>query len=54
MNNLELGGFVAMQREDKEWIQTVSVSGQVELSSAHRLRELIWQAKGRRTIALLA
>jgi anti-sigma B factor antagonist len=46
MKNLELGGFAAMRCEDKDGIQVVSVSGEVDLYSAHRLRELIWRAKG--------
>jgi anti-sigma B factor antagonist len=45
MKNLELGGFAAMRCEDKDGIQIVSVSGEVDLYSAHRLRELIWRAK---------
>ena len=34
-----------MRCEDKDGIQIVSVSGEVDLSSAHRLRKLIWRAK---------
>jgi anti-sigma B factor antagonist len=45
MKNLELGGFATMRCEDKCGIQIVSVSGEVDLYSAHRLRELIWRAK---------
>jgi anti-sigma B factor antagonist len=45
VNNLQLGGFAAMGCEDKDGIQIVSVSGEVDLYSAHRLRELIWRAK---------
>jgi anti-sigma B factor antagonist len=45
MKTLELGGFVAMRCEDKDGIQIVSVSGDVDLYSAHRFRELIWRAK---------
>src|SRR5215216_3396201 len=39
------GGFAGMRCEDKNGIQIVSVRGEVDLYSAHRLRELIWQAK---------
>jgi anti-sigma B factor antagonist len=46
MKTLELGGFAAMRCEDKDGIQIVSVSGEVDLYSAHRLRELLWHAKG--------
>jgi anti-anti-sigma factor len=46
MKTLELGGFAAMRCEDKGGIQIVSVSGEVDLYSAHRLRELLWHAKG--------
>jgi anti-anti-sigma factor len=45
MKNLQLGGFAAMRCEDKDGIQIVWVSGEVDLSSAHRLRELIWRAR---------
>jgi anti-sigma B factor antagonist len=45
IKTFELGGFVAMRCEDKDGIQIVSVSGEVDLSSAHRLREVIWRAK---------
>ena len=47
MDSLQLGGFVAMRCEDKDRIQTVSVGGEVDLASAPRLHELIWQAKER-------
>jgi len=46
MKNLELGGFAAMRCEDKDGTQIVSVSGEVDLYSAQRLREVIWRAKG--------
>jgi anti-sigma B factor antagonist len=46
MKHLELGGFVAMRCEDKDGIQIVSVSGEVDLTSAPRLHEVIWRAKG--------
>lgn len=46
MKNLELGGFVAMRCEDKGGIQIVSVSGEVDLTSAPRLHEVIWRAQG--------
>jgi anti-sigma B factor antagonist len=45
MKTLELGGFAGMRCEDKEGIRIVSVSGEVDLYSAHRLHELIWRAK---------
>jgi anti-sigma B factor antagonist len=45
MKNLELGGFVAMRCEDKDRIQIVSVSGEVDLTSAPRLHEVIWRTK---------
>jgi anti-sigma B factor antagonist len=45
MKNVELGVFAAMRCEDKDGIQIVSVSGEVDLSSAHRLREVLWWAK---------
>jgi anti-sigma B factor antagonist len=45
MKTLELGGFAGMRCEDKDRIQIVSVRGEVDLYWAHRLRELIWQAK---------
>jgi len=45
MKTLELGGFAAMRCEDKDGIQIISVSGEVDLYSAHRLRDLIWRAK---------
>ena len=45
MKNVQLGEFAAMRCEDKDRIQIVSVRGEVDLYSAHRLRELIWQAK---------
>jgi STAS domain len=45
MKNLQLGGFAAMGCEDKDGVQIVSVSGEVDLYSAHRLRDLIWRAK---------
>jgi anti-sigma B factor antagonist len=45
MKTLELGGFAAMRCEDKDGTQIVSVSGEVDLYSAHRLRKLIWPAK---------
>jgi len=47
MKTLELGGFAAMRCEDKDGIQIISVSGEMDLYSAHRLRDLIWQAKGK-------
>jgi anti-anti-sigma factor len=45
MKNLELGGFAAMRCEDRCGIQIVSVSGEVDLYSAHQLGKLIWRAK---------
>jgi anti-sigma B factor antagonist len=45
MKNLQLGRFAGMRCEDKDGIQIVSVRGEVDLYSAHRLRELIWRAK---------
>jgi anti-anti-sigma factor len=45
MKNLQLGGFAAMRCEDKDGIQIVTVRGEVDLYSAHRLRELILRAK---------
>jgi anti-anti-sigma factor len=45
MKTLELGGFAGMSCEDKDGIQIVSVSGEVDFYSAHRLRELIWRAR---------
>ena len=45
MKTLQLGGFAAMRREDKDGIQIVSVSGEVDLYSAHRFRDLIWRTK---------
>jgi anti-sigma B factor antagonist len=45
MKTLELGGFAGMRCEDKDRIQIVSVSGEVDFYSAHRLRELIWRAR---------
>jgi anti-anti-sigma regulatory factor len=53
MKSLELGGFAGMSCEDKDGIQIVSVSGEVDLYSAHRLRELIWCAR-RQVVILLA
>src|SRR5215211_5074277 len=46
MKNVQLGGFAGMRCEDKDGIQIISVSGEMDLYSAHRLRDLIWQAKG--------
>jgi anti-sigma B factor antagonist len=46
MKNVQLGRFAAMRCEDKDGIQIVSVRGEMDLYSAHRLRDLIWQAKG--------
>jgi anti-sigma B factor antagonist len=45
MKNLELGGFAAMRYEENDGTQIVSVKGEVDLFSAHRLREVIWRAK---------
>jgi anti-anti-sigma factor len=45
MKTLELGGFAGMRCEDKDGIQIVSISGEVDFYSAHRLRELIWRAR---------
>jgi anti-sigma B factor antagonist len=45
MKTSELGGFAAMRRESKDEIQIVSVSGDVDLYSAHRLGEVISRAK---------
>src|SRR5215204_174646 len=45
MKTLELGGFAGMRCEDKDGIQIVSVRGEVDIYSAHRLRALIWRAK---------
>jgi anti-sigma B factor antagonist len=45
MKTLELGGFAGMRCEDKDGIQIVSVSGEVDFCSAHRLRELICRAR---------
>jgi len=45
MKNVQLGGFAGMRCEDKDGIQIISVSGEVDLYSAHRLRDLIWRAK---------
>jgi anti-sigma B factor antagonist len=42
---LELGGFAAMRYEENDGTQIVSVKGEVDLFSAHRLRELMWRAK---------
>ena len=41
MKTSELGGFAAMRRQSKEEVQIVSVSGEVDLYSAHRLGEVI-------------
>src|SRR5215218_8500323 len=45
MKNVQLGGFAGMRCEDKDGIQIISVSGEVDLYSAHRFRDLIWRAK---------
>jgi anti-anti-sigma factor len=45
MKTLDLGGFAGMRCDDKDRIQIVSVSGEVDFYSAHRLRELIWRAR---------
>jgi len=45
MKTSELGGFAAMRCENKDEIQIVSVSGEVDLYSARRLGEVIWRAK---------
>jgi anti-sigma B factor antagonist len=45
MKTLKLGGFAGMRCEDKDGIEIVSVSGEVDFYSAHRLRELIWRAR---------
>jgi anti-sigma B factor antagonist len=50
MKTLQLGGFAAMGCEDKVGIQIVSVSGEVDLYSAHRLRELLWRAKSQAAV----
>ena len=45
MKTLEMGGFAGMRCEDKDRIQIVSVIGEVDFYSAHRLRELIWRTR---------
>ncbi len=45
MKNMEPGGFAAMRREDKDGVQIISVSGEVDLYSTPQLRELLWWAK---------
>jgi anti-sigma B factor antagonist len=45
MKSLDLDGFAAARYEEKDGTQIVSVAGEVDLSSAPRLAELIWRAK---------
>jgi len=45
MKTLDMGGFAVMRCEDKDGIQIVSVIGEMDFYSAHRLRALIWRAR---------
>jgi anti-sigma B factor antagonist len=45
MNTLNSDEFAAMRYEGSDGTQIVTVKGEVDLSSARRLRELIWRAK---------
>ena len=45
MKNLDLDEFAATRYEAKDGTQIVSVTGEVDLSSAPRLAEVIWKAK---------
>jgi anti-sigma B factor antagonist len=45
MKSLDLDEFATMRYEGSDRTQIVAVRGEVDLSSAHRLRELIWRAK---------
>jgi anti-sigma B factor antagonist len=47
MKSLKVEEFAAMRYEGRHGTQIVALRGEVDLSSAHRLRELIWQATGR-------
>jgi len=44
MKSLDLDGFAATRYEEKDGTQIVSVTGELDLSSAPRLREVIWRA----------
>ena len=44
MKSLRVEEFTAMRYEGRDGTQIVAPRGEVDLSSAHRLRELIWQA----------
>jgi anti-sigma B factor antagonist len=46
MESLRVEEFAAMRYEARDGTQIVALRGEVDLSSAHRLRELIWQATG--------
>jgi len=45
MKSLDLDEFAATLYEEKDGTQIVSVAGEVDLSSAPRLAELIWKAR---------
>jgi hypothetical protein len=45
MKSLDLDEFAATRYEEKNGIQIVSVTGEVDLSSAPRLAEVIGRAK---------
>src|SRR3712207_9069857 len=45
MKSFDLHEFAAMRYEGSDGTQIVAVRGEVDLSSAHRLRELNWRAK---------
>jgi anti-anti-sigma factor len=45
MKSLDLYEFAAMRYEEEDGTQIVSVTGEVDLSSAPRLAELMWRAR---------
>jgi anti-anti-sigma factor len=45
MKSLDLDEFAAMRYEEEDGTQIVSVTGEVDLSSAPRLAELMWRAR---------
>ena len=45
MKSFDLDVFAATRYEEKDGTQIVSVTGEVDLSSAPRLAEVIWRAK---------
>jgi len=45
MKSLDLDEFAATRYEENDGTQIVSVTGEVDLSTAPRLAELIWRAR---------